>query len=194
MRSVLVFWLPADSDKKRHFLREHYGVEHVFSSQDFSFVHGVHALLPDGVDVVVNSLSGRMLQESIKLLSPHGHFVEWGKQNIYSKTHLSMFNLRADCSFHIIDLLSLSNKRLPICGDMVQEMMQLLVDGKLKSIEPTVIYEPSQVVEAFMRCISDQTIGNSVIRITNSDQPLYLNIQQHSNSNHGKISITLHLM
>jgi acyl transferase domain-containing protein/NADPH:quinone reductase-like Zn-dependent oxidoreductase len=184
----------ADSDKKRHFLRKHCGVEHVFSNQDFSFVHGVHALLPDGVDVVVNSSRGRMLQESMKLLSPHGHFVEWGRQNIYNKSHLSMFDLRADCSFHIIDLLSLSDERLPICGDMLQEMMQLLVDGKLKSIEPTVIYEPSQVVEAFTRCISDQTMGNPVVRIISSDQPLYLNVQQHNDSNRGKISIPLHLI
>lgn len=184
----------ADSNEKRHFLREHYGVEHVFSNQDFSFVHGVRALLPDGVDVVINSYRGRMLQESIKLLSHHGHFVEWGKQDIYSKSHLSLFDLRADCSFHIIDPLSLSDERLPICGNMVQEMIQLLVDGKLKSIEPAVIYEPSRVVEAFTRCISDQTIGNSVIRITNSNQPLYLNVHQHSNSNHGKISRSLRLM
>jgi hypothetical protein len=105
-----------------------------------------------------------------------------------------MFDLRADCSFHIIDLLSLSDERLPICGDMLQEMMQLLVDGKLKSIEPTVIYEPSQVVEAFTRCISDQTMGNPVVRIISSDQPLYLNVQQHNDSNRGKISIPLHLI
>lgn len=184
----------ADSDKKRHFLREHFGVQHVFSNQDFSFVHGVQTLLPDGVDVVVNSLRGRMRQESMKLLSPHGHFVEWYGQDIYNKSHLSIFDLRADCSFHIIDLLSLSKERLPICGDMLQEMMQLLVDGKLKPIEPTVIYEPSQVVEAFTRCISDQTMGNPVVRITNSDQLLHLNVQQHNDSNRGKISILLHLI
>jgi hypothetical protein len=102
-----------------------------------------------------------------------------------------MFDLRADCSFHVIDVLSLVDERLPICGDMLQEMMRLFADGKLKPIEPTVAYEPSQVVEAFMRCINNQVMGNVVVRLTNSEQILHLNDQYHSSSYSGKILMTL---
>ncbi|CAF4432221.1 unnamed protein product, partial [Adineta steineri] len=65
----------AGTEEKRQFLREHCGVEYVFNSRDTSFVSGVRSILPDGVDVVINSLSGILLQESIKLLADHGHFV-----------------------------------------------------------------------------------------------------------------------
>ncbi|CAF0947091.1 unnamed protein product [Adineta steineri] len=171
----------AGTEEKRRFLREHYGLEYVFNSRDTSFVNGVRSILPHGVDVVINSLSGILLQESIKLLADHGHFVEWGKRDVFEKTQLSMFDFRSDCSFHVIDLVSLSNKHPNICNAMLQEMVDLIIQGKLKAIEPTVVYEPSQVVDAFMRCNSDQVMGKVVVRLTNSNESLYLNSVHHHN-------------
>ncbi|CAF1555144.1 unnamed protein product, partial [Rotaria sordida] len=60
---------PAGTEEKRRFLREHSGVEHVFNSRDTSFVNHIRQILPQGVDVIVNSLSGDLLKESIKLLA-----------------------------------------------------------------------------------------------------------------------------
>ncbi|CAF4098771.1 unnamed protein product [Adineta steineri] len=171
----------AGTEEKRRFLREHYGLEHVFNSRDTSFVSGVRSILPDGVDVVINSLSDILLQESIKLLADHGHFVEWGKRDVFDKTQLSMFDFRSDCSFHVIDLVSLSVKHPDICIAMLQEMIDLLIQGKLKAIEPTVVYEPSQLIDAFMRCNSGQAMGKAVVRLANSNELLYLNTMYHNN-------------
>ncbi|CAF0978426.1 unnamed protein product [Adineta steineri] len=165
----------AGTEEKRRFLREHCGVEYVFNSRDASFVSGVRSILPHGVDVVINSLSGILLQESIKLLADHGHFVEWGKRDVFDKSPLSMFDFRSDCSFHVIDLVSLSIKHPNICTAMLQEMIDLLIQGKLKAIEPTVVYEPSQVIDAFMRSNSGQAMGKAVVRLTNSNESLCLN-------------------
>ncbi|CAF0906351.1 unnamed protein product [Adineta steineri] len=46
----------AGTEEKRRFLREHYGIEHVFNSRDTSFVNDVRQILPQGVDVIINSL------------------------------------------------------------------------------------------------------------------------------------------
>ncbi|CAF4357877.1 unnamed protein product, partial [Adineta steineri] len=171
----------AGTEEKRRFLREHCGVEYVFNSRDTSFVNGVRSILPHGVDVVINSLSGILLQESIKLLADHGHFVEWGKRDVFDKTQLSMFDFRSDCSFHVIDLVSLSQGHPDICSAMLQEMIDLLIQGKLKAIEPTVVYEPSQVIDAFMRSNSGQVMGKAVVRLTNSNESLCLNSVHHNN-------------
>ncbi|CAF3050328.1 unnamed protein product [Rotaria socialis] len=168
----------AGTEEKRRFLREQCGVEHVFKSRDASFVNCVRNLLPNGVDVIINSLSGSLLKESVKLLAYHGHFVEWGKRDVFDRTQLSMFDFRSDCSFHVIDLISLSDKQQDICTVMLKEMVDLFVLGKLRAIQPTVVFEPSQVVEAFMRFVSGQAMGKSVVRMTNSDQPLYLSDKQ----------------
>ncbi|CAF4222614.1 unnamed protein product, partial [Adineta steineri] len=171
----------AGTEEKRQFLREHCGVEHVFNSRDTSFVSGVRSILPHGVDVVINSLSGILLQESIKLLADHGHFVEWGKRDVFDKSQLSMFDFRSDCTFYVIDLVSLSIRWPDICTVMLQEMIDLLIQGKFKAIEPTVVYEPSQLIDAFMRCNSGQAMGKAVVRLTNSNEPLYLTNVHHNN-------------
>ncbi|CAF0803199.1 unnamed protein product [Adineta steineri] len=151
----------AGTEEKRRFLREHCGVEYVFNSRDTSFVSGVRSILPHGVDVVINSLSGILLQEYIKLLADHGHFVEWGKRDVFDKISL--------CINHPY-----------ICTAMFQEMVDLIIQSKLKAIEHTVVYEPSQVIDAFMRCNSDQVMGNAVVRLTNSNQSIYLNNVHHN--------------
>ncbi|CAF3952735.1 unnamed protein product [Adineta steineri] len=171
----------AGTEEKRHFLRKHLGVEHVFNSRDTSFVDGVRSILPDGVDVIINSLSGPLLKESIKLLDYHGHFIEWGKRDVYDKTQISMFDLRSDCTFHIVDLVLIPDRKLDIVRLMLQEMMDLLIQGKLKPIEPTIAYEPSQVIEAFMRFNSGQAMGKAVVRLTDSEQPLHLNSPHDNN-------------
>ncbi|CAF0774964.1 unnamed protein product [Adineta steineri] len=89
-------------------------------------------MLPQGVDVIVNSLSGNLLKESIKLLAYH-------------------------------------------------EAIDLLIQRKLRVVEPTLSYEASQVIEALLRCNSGQVMGKTVFRITSSDQPLNIHKKQ-SNS------------
>ncbi|CAF1065950.1 unnamed protein product [Adineta steineri] len=157
----------AGTEEKRCFLREYYGIEHVFNSQDTSFVNNIREILPQGIDVIVNSLSGNLLKESIKLLAYHGHFVEWGKRDIYHNGNLSMFQLRTDCSFHMIDFAGLAD--------------HLFIQRKLHVIEPIVGDEPSQVIEALLRYNSGQVMGKTFFRITSSDQLLHINKKQ-SNS------------
>ncbi|CAF0965501.1 unnamed protein product [Adineta steineri] len=171
----------AGTEEKRHFLREYYGIEYIFNSRDTSFINQIRQILPQGVDVIVNSLSGNLLKESIKLLTYHGHFVEWGKQDIYHNRNLSMFQLRSDISFHVIDFARLVDLMLPLIHIMLEEAIDLFVQCKLRAVEPTVSYEPSEVIEALLRCNSGQVMGNTVFRITSSDQALTINKKQSNN-------------
>ncbi|CAF1285376.1 unnamed protein product [Adineta ricciae] len=168
----------AGTDEKRRFLREYYGIEHVFNSRNMSFVTDVQRILPNGVDVIVNSLSGSFLKETMKLLSYHGHFIEWGKRDVFGKSDLSVFDLRSDCSFHVIDFMSLVAQKLDISRKLLQEMMDLFVQRKLKAIEPTVVYEPNQINEALIRLNSGITMGKTIVRLTSSDQPLLIKTKQ----------------
>ncbi|CAF3798870.1 unnamed protein product, partial [Adineta steineri] len=171
----------AGTEEKRRFLREYYGIEHVFNSRDTSFVNNIRQILPQGVDVIVNSLSGNLLKESIKLLAYHGHLVEWGKRDIYHNSNLSMFQSRSDISFHVIDFARLVDLMLPLIHIMLEEAIDLFVQCKLRAVEPTVSYEPSEVIEALLRCNSGQVTGEAVFRISSYDQPLNIH-KIHSNS------------
>lgn len=71
----------AGRDEKRSFLRD-LGISHVFSSRDNSFVEGVRqATAGRGADVVLNSLGGDLMQQSLALTARFGRFVEIGQKD-----------------------------------------------------------------------------------------------------------------
>ncbi|CAF3905197.1 unnamed protein product [Rotaria sordida] len=164
----------AGSDAKRCFLRKHYGIEHVFNSRDLSFVTEIRSLFPNGVNVIVNSLSGPLLQESFELLAPHGHFIELGKRDVYSRTSLPIFDLRQDCNFHIIDLTLLAIDEPHTTHEMIDDVLDYFRRGLFRPFEPLTIFEPSEVIHAFTQCSLGISMGKMVIRMTSSEQPLTL--------------------
>jgi NADPH:quinone reductase-like Zn-dependent oxidoreductase len=65
----------AGSPEKRNFLSEQYGIpqERIFSSRDIKFAAGIRFLSRGrGVDFVLNSLTGELLDESWRLLADNG--------------------------------------------------------------------------------------------------------------------------
>ncbi|CAF4061606.1 unnamed protein product, partial [Rotaria sordida] len=164
----------AGSDAKRCFLRKHYGIEHVFNSRDLSFVTEIRSRFPNGVNVIVNSLSGPLLQESFKLLAPHGHFIELGKRDVYARTSLPIFNLRQDCNFHVIDLALHAIDEPHTIHEMIDDVLDHFQRGLFKPFEPLTIFEPSEIIDAFTQCSLGLSMGKMVVRMTNSEQPILL--------------------
>ncbi|CAF1134744.1 unnamed protein product [Rotaria sordida] len=165
----------AGNDEKRQFLREHCGIEHVFNSRNLSFVTQVRQITPNGVvDIIVNSLSGHFISESLKLLAPYGHFIELGKRDVYANTKLSLLSLRPGLTFHVIDAVTL-HKYYP---EKVQTLLQYVSDmshqEKFEPLMPIKIFEASQIQDAFATYAKATHIGKFVIRICQSDQPLQL--------------------
>lgn len=72
----------AGSDWKRQLLRDQ-GVRHIFDSRSVSFHEGIlEATGGEGVHVVLNALTGDLLQRSLDLLGEGGRFVELGKAEL----------------------------------------------------------------------------------------------------------------
>ena len=61
-----------------------------------------------GVDVVLNSLSGDMLDESWRCIAQDGNFIEIGKKDLVNKANLSMEPFCRNASYRAIDM-SLDN-------------------------------------------------------------------------------------
>jgi NADPH:quinone reductase-like Zn-dependent oxidoreductase len=57
-----------------------------------------------GVDVILNSLTGELLDESWRLLADDGSMVEIGKRDIIERNLLSMEPFNRNCSFHALDI------------------------------------------------------------------------------------------
>ncbi|CAF4648929.1 unnamed protein product, partial [Rotaria sp. Silwood2] len=182
----------AGSNDKRCFLRNHYGIEHVFNSRDLSFVTKIRSRFPNGVNVIVNSLSGPLLQESFKLLASHGHFIELGKRDVYAGTSLPIFDLRQDCNFHVIDLITHLIDEPDNVHEMFVDVFDYFRRGLFKPFEPLTIFEPSEIINAFTQISLGTFMGKMAVRITNSEQPLLvkennINMKINENSSEGSM-------
>ena len=86
-------FVTVDSNSKKQLLMELYNIpaEHILYSRDLSFAKGVKRLTNgQGVDVMLNSLSGAGLLASWECVAPYGRFIEIGKKDKLSHRSLPM--------------------------------------------------------------------------------------------------------
>ena len=94
----------AGSPEKREFLRL-WGCQHVMDSRTLDFADEARELTEgQGVDLVLNSLSGDAIAKGISTLRPYGRFIEIGKRDIYQNRKLGMRPLRNNLSILAVDL------------------------------------------------------------------------------------------
>lgn len=120
------------SEEKRTFLREKFPQlkEHHFSnsrSSDFE-QHIRHTTCGRGVDIVLNSLSGDLLQASVRCLARNGRFLEIGKMDLSLNTKLGMSVFLKNITFHGILLDAILDSSMANRDDWV-ECVSLLQAG-----------------------------------------------------------------
>lgn len=114
------------SDTKRNFLCKHYGIadSQIFSSRSTSFVDAIkRSTKGQGVDVVLNSLSGDLLQGSISCSSIFGTFIELGKRDILANSRLEMKVFGCTRTFTAIDMLDIFDHNPAKGGHLLQEVL-----------------------------------------------------------------------
>ncbi|HTV89806.1 MAG TPA: beta-ketoacyl synthase N-terminal-like domain-containing protein, partial [Stellaceae bacterium] len=124
----------AGSDVKRAFLRLA-GADHVLNSRDAGFADAVRALTGgSGVDVVLNSLSGEAMEESLAVLKPFGRFLELGKRDFYLNRRIHLRPLRQNISYFAIDIDQLPVKRPELAKALLAEVSAALGDGAIRPL------------------------------------------------------------
>lgn len=85
--------MSAGNEEKVKFLRETFGIprNRIFNSRDSSFLPDLmRETNSEGVDLVLNSLSGDLLHASWNCVAPGGRFIELGKRDFIGRGKLSM--------------------------------------------------------------------------------------------------------
>lgn len=149
----------AGSDEKREYLKS-IGVHHVLNSRTLDYADEIRTLTNgQGVNVILNSLSGEFIERSVSVLAEKGCFVEIGKRDIWS--HEQMQSARPDVAYHIIDpIYFLENP------DVVQAIFSDLRGdfnaGRLQPI-PMQIFPMRSIVGAFRHMAQAKHIGRVII-------------------------------
>lgn len=152
--------------EKRQMVKDRYGIpeDHIFSSRDASFAAGIlTATGGRGVDVVLNSLAGHLLQESFNVLAPFGHFVEIGKRDLEINSYLEMRPFARQVTFSAFYLLTLMQHKPHAVHRVLSEIGAHLEAKIIAPVHPVTAYPISDVAKAFRLLQTGKHSGKVVL-------------------------------
>ncbi|MFI4955263.1 MAG: SDR family NAD(P)-dependent oxidoreductase, partial [Gammaproteobacteria bacterium] len=151
------------SDEKRDYLHG-LGIEQVFNSRSLSYQMDIQRVTDDlGVDVVLNSLTGPgFVEATLNCCAKHARFIEIAKRDIWSVEEVKA--KRPDIIYHILALDTLSADEPQTIQQLLQEVMLLFEDKKIRSI-PQTIFPLTQAIAAFKYLQQAKQIGKVVITL-----------------------------
>ncbi|GAA1985928.1 type I polyketide synthase [Kitasatospora viridis] len=160
----------AGTETKRDLLRS-LGAWHVLDSRSLDFVPQVRELTGgQGVDVVVNSLSGEAIAYGLDLLRPNGRFIELGKRDILLNNPLTLRPFHNSLTFTGFNLDAMSDD--PVRGPrLVTDVAAQITRGTYRPL-PHTIYPAARVDEAFRLLQHSRHIGKVVISFDALDEPV----------------------
>jgi acyl transferase domain-containing protein/NAD(P)-dependent dehydrogenase (short-subunit alcohol dehydrogenase family)/acyl carrier protein len=148
----------AGSPHKREFLQR-MGVPHVMDSRSLLFADQIRQMTKgDGIDVVLNCLSGDFIPKSLELLRRHGRFVELGKRDILRNTPLGLGTFANYISFFAVDM----GLDVPGFSDLWREVATHLQSGALGALSHRT-FDAAQVQEAFEYMAQARHIGKVIL-------------------------------
>jgi NADPH:quinone reductase-like Zn-dependent oxidoreductase len=101
------------TEEKRKFLIEKFSIppSRIFSSRTTDFAPAIMRITNGkGVDIILNSLTGDLLDESWRCIADGGTLVEIGKRDIIDRNTLSMEPFGRNASYRAVDM---SHKQIP---------------------------------------------------------------------------------
>jgi NADPH:quinone reductase-like Zn-dependent oxidoreductase len=152
----------AGSPTKRAYLAER-GVTHVMESRNLAFADAVLARTGgDGVDIVLNSLTGDAIARGLGVLGPYGRFVEIGKRDIYQGKTIPLAPFRKSLSYFAVDLAGMVRERPALYATLLAEVMEL-VEARAVAGLPATVFPMARVVDAFHAMAQAKHVGKIVV-------------------------------
>ncbi|KAF9760641.1 hypothetical protein IL306_004227 [Fusarium sp. DS 682] len=154
------------SSKKKQLIQQRYGIpdHRIFNSRDASFASRIlDATGGRGVDLVLNSLAGPLLQESFNLVAPFGHFVEIGRRDLEQNSLLEMRPFIRHISFTSLDILKMTRGRGADVRRILTDIARLKQRNVISPVEPLTSYPISDITKAFRLMQTGQHMGKIVV-------------------------------
>lgn len=139
------------------------GAEAVMDSRSLSFAEQVMRHTGGrGVDVVLNSLSGRAIAKGLSCLAPYGRFIEIGKRDIYEDARLSLWPFRKNISFSAVDLSRVFVERPRRVRELFTAVCQGFTESRYHAL-PHRVFPIANVRDAFKSMAKGRHVGKLVV-------------------------------
>ncbi|GLY91995.1 type I polyketide synthase [Actinoallomurus iriomotensis] len=130
--------------------------DHIASSRDTEFASRFR-----NIDVVLNSLTGELIDASVRTMAPDGRFIEIGKTDI--RTDLG----RPDVRYRPFDLAEAGPDLL---GRMLAEVLDLFRRGVLRPL-PLTVFDIRRAQDAFRHLGQARHVGKVVLTVPAAPDP-----------------------
>ncbi|KAI1191972.1 hypothetical protein F5B17DRAFT_425999 [Nemania serpens] len=154
------------TEEKRDFLATTFGIprSQMFSSRDTKFAEEIMRETDGrGIDVILNSLTGELLDASWRICADGGVMVEIGKRDIVDRNTLAMEPFDRNCSFRAIDLSYTKHVSPSMVEKLLAEIFELVEARHVNAIHPIIEYGFDNVPAALAYIRRGQHIGKIVI-------------------------------
>ncbi|WP_442488152.1 SDR family NAD(P)-dependent oxidoreductase [Halomonas litopenaei] len=140
------------------------GVERCYDSRSLAFAEQILADTDgQGVDVVLNSLSGDAIHQNLRVLAPFGRFLELGKRDFYQDTPMGLRPFRHNLSYFGIDSDQLLSHRPALARQLFRQVMDRFAEGTFSAL-PYTTFAATRAVEAFRHMQQSRHIGKIIVR------------------------------
>ncbi len=152
----------AGSTEKRKYLRL-LGVERIMDSRSLAFADEIMEMTNgEGVDIVLNSLTGEGLVRSLGALRRFGRFLEIGKRDLLGNARVGLRPFRRSLSLHAVDIDQLMLEDQALVRSLLAEIMARVQDGTYRPL-PHRTFPVSRALEAFRYMQQARHLGKVVI-------------------------------
>ena len=159
------------------------GVEHIFDSRKLDFADQIRELTQgEGVDVVLNSLTGEAVSRGLGLLRSGGRFLEIGKRDVREPS--SITRAYPGVTYHAFDLAELCRTDPKAVRLLLGKVVGQFANGALQPL-PARVFDLQQARDAFRYMQQARHTGKIVLRITSPSS----GVAAHSAPTHAAVRL-----
>lgn len=157
---AIVFATAGSAEKRAVLARM--GVAHVLDSRSASFGDEVMRITGGrGVDMVLNSLTGALLDKSFECLADGGVFLEIGKRDLWTYERVAALN--RGIRYHIVDCNDNARDTPQLVGEIFTRVLKDIESGALPQL-PCTTFAFEHAADAFRHMAQARHIGRVVFR------------------------------
>lgn len=165
-------WVTVGTEEKRQFLETQYGIprSRMFSSRSAKFAEEIlRATDGRGMDAIVNSLTGDLLDASWRIVADGGTLVEIGKKDILDRNTLAMEPFNRNCSFRAVDMSFEKHMDDKLIARLFDELFELIDAGHLAPIRPITTFGFDAIPAALAHIRAGKHLGKIVITMQQNE-------------------------
>lgn len=162
--------------QKEEYVRQ-LGADYVFNSRSCEFVNEIMKVTKyHGCDIILNCLSGRSMQESIRVLASFGTFIEIGKTDAMSRHQMNIHDFLNNGTYIFFDMDRYFAQE-QTCVEWIHGMLDYVEKGILKP-PPTEVFTLKDIGKAIRKLSAAKHIGKIILQFRQQDGSLLPSCRQ----------------